>query len=142
MFQNTLEVYEAFCQPVCKKYKMPQTAFDILMFLANNPEMQTAKEISRSRGIKRSMVSFHVDKLVKNGYLERHSIAKDRRQVKLVCTEKANPVIKDGRDQQKKFFDCITNGFTDEDKEQFVRIQNLLKSNVMAYKEKIKKGSC
>ena len=35
---NILEEYEEMCKPFCKKMNIPQTAFDILMFLANNPE--------------------------------------------------------------------------------------------------------
>ena len=30
--------YETICKPLCRKLKLTQTAFDILMFLANNPE--------------------------------------------------------------------------------------------------------
>ena len=29
--------YAALCKPLCQKLHLPQTAFDILMFLANNP---------------------------------------------------------------------------------------------------------
>lgn len=29
--------YESMCKPLCHELKLPQTAFDILMFLANNP---------------------------------------------------------------------------------------------------------
>ena len=29
--------YSAVCKPLCQKLHLPQTAFDILMFLANNP---------------------------------------------------------------------------------------------------------
>ena len=28
--------YSAVCKPLCQKLHLPQTAFDILMFLANN----------------------------------------------------------------------------------------------------------
>ena len=35
-------------QPLCHELKLPQTAFDILMFLANNPEYKTARDIAVS----------------------------------------------------------------------------------------------
>ena len=41
---NILEEYEEMCKPFCKKMNIPQTAFDILMFLANNPEYPTAEK--------------------------------------------------------------------------------------------------
>lgn len=31
--------YAAACKPLCRELKLPQTAFDILMFLANNPRL-------------------------------------------------------------------------------------------------------
>lgn len=30
--------YNAVCKPLCRELNIPQTAFDILMFLANNPD--------------------------------------------------------------------------------------------------------
>ena len=30
--------YTAVCKPLCQSLHLPQTAFDILMFLGNNPE--------------------------------------------------------------------------------------------------------
>ena len=30
--------YNAMCKPLCQQLKLPQTAFDILMFFGNNPE--------------------------------------------------------------------------------------------------------
>ena len=37
--------YAALCKPLCQKLHLPQTAFDILMFLANNPGYQTASDV-------------------------------------------------------------------------------------------------
>ena len=34
---KTAQAYNAVCKPLCQELKLPQTAFDILMFLANNP---------------------------------------------------------------------------------------------------------
>ena len=45
MIHNSMELYENLCQPVCRECGIAQTALDILMFLANNPEYYTAREI-------------------------------------------------------------------------------------------------
>ena len=34
--------YNAMCKPLCQQLKLPQTAFDILMFFGNNPECARA----------------------------------------------------------------------------------------------------
>lgn len=102
-----LLAYEKCCKPLCKKMKIPQSAFDILMFLADNPKYTTARDIVEIRGIKANLVSVNVEKLVRKGYLERQSIEGDRRKTKLICTPKAQPIIEQGRQVQKKFFDSL-----------------------------------
>ena len=69
--------YSAVCKPLCQKLHLPQTAFDILMFLANNPNYTTARDIVEVRHIKANLVSVNVDKLVQEGFLERRSVQDD-----------------------------------------------------------------
>ena len=52
--------YSDECRPLCHELKLPQTAFDILMFLANNPEYKTARDIVEIRKIKANLVSVNV----------------------------------------------------------------------------------
>ena len=95
--------YTAVCKPLCQTLKLPQTAFDILLFLANNPAYQTAANIVEVRKIKANLVSVNVDKLVRDGYLTREPMPGDRRKTRLLCTEKAQPVIMQGRQLQSAF---------------------------------------
>ena len=95
--------YTAVCKPLCQTLKLPQTAFDILLFLANNPAYQTAADIVEVRKIKANLVSVNVDKLVRDGYLTRESMPGDRRKTRLLCTEKAQRVIMQGRQLQSAF---------------------------------------
>ena len=88
---KTAQAYNAVCKPLCQELKLPQTAFDILMFLANNPDRRTASDIVEFRHIKANLVSMNVDRLVKEGYLERRAVAGDRRKTELLCTEKGPP---------------------------------------------------
>lgn len=107
--------YYRLCEPVLAEYGLPQVSFNILMFLAENPEYKTAQEISELRHIKKNLVSVHVEKLVSAGYLTRSPVDGDRRKVGLSCTEKAQPIIDAGIKLQQEFFDRITNGITDEE---------------------------
>ena len=36
--QKLYQAYQLACHPLCQAYHLPQTALDILLFLANNPE--------------------------------------------------------------------------------------------------------
>ncbi len=95
--------YSATCKTLCRELKLPQTAFDILMFLANNPDYKTASDIVEVRKIKANLVSVNVEKLVRDGYLERKAVESDRRKVELICTKKAEPVIENGKKLQQDF---------------------------------------
>lgn len=128
--KKMLEVYNDTCKPLCRDLKLPQTAFDILMFLGNNPQYQTARDIVQIRNIKANLVSINVDKLVKEGYLRREAIKGDRRKTKLICTDKAYPVIKKGQQLQQQFADRLFDNTTKEDKEIFIRVMKTMDKNL------------
>ena len=109
------EAYSNACKPICRELGVPQMAFDILMFLANNPDCSTAKEISRYRGFKENIISVNVNKLVSEGYLLRENDQLDRRKVRLSCTEKAAAIVRRGREIQDRFFQQIQQGLTQEE---------------------------
>lgn len=104
---KTSLAYSTVCKPLCQELKLPQTAFDILMFLANNPDCKTARDIVEIRKIKANLVSVNVDKLVQEGYLERRTVQDDRRKQELHCTERAQAVIVRGRALQNAFFERL-----------------------------------
>lgn len=103
IFRKISLAYSAVCKPFCKEFNLPQTAFDILMFLGNNPAYKTASDIVEIRHIKANLVSIHVERLVQEGYLIRRPVKGDRRKTELVCTDKARPVIERGRQLQNSF---------------------------------------
>lgn len=111
------DAYAAALRPLCERTGMAQGAVDILLFLANNPGMDTARDICTYRHLKPSIVSFHVDNLVQQGYLERQDIPEDRRKCRLVCTDRAAPVIRRGRAVQETFSRQLTEGLTPEELE-------------------------
>jgi len=73
------QAYHIMLTPLCKEAGLPPLALDILLFLANNPEHNTAKDICRMRGHKSGIVSVHVERLVNDGLLERREMPGDRR---------------------------------------------------------------
>ena len=100
---KTALAYSTVCKPLCQELGLPQTAFDILLFLANNPAYKTASDIVDVRRIKANLVSVNVDKLVQEGLLE-------RRKTELHCTEMAQPIIQRGQALQEAFFARLMQG--------------------------------
>lgn len=121
--------YVISCRRVIKKHKISHPEFEILIFLATNPERCTAKDIGDARCIKANVLSVHIEKLVKAGYLQRSIIEGDRRKVKLSLTPAASPVIADARATQKEFIASIVNGASLEEIEAFLRFTRLMAEN-------------
>ena len=119
---KTAQAYNAVCKPLCQELKLPQTAFDILMFLANNPDRRTASDIVEFRHIKANLVSMNVDRLVK--------VAGDRRKTELLCTEKARPVIERGRAVQNAFFARLLTNTDEPTREAFFRTMEIIGKNL------------
>ena len=77
------------------------------MFLANNPEFKTARDIVEVRKLKANLVSVNIDKLVNEGYLIRKNVEGDRRKFQLLCTDKAQPIISRGQQLQEHFVEQL-----------------------------------
>ena len=71
------------------------------------------------RRIKANLVSVNVNRLVEEGYLRRESIPGDRRKTRLICTDKALPIIDRGRALQAQFIDRLLSGMSDEQRQAF-----------------------
>ena len=122
--------YTAICKPLCQTLKLPQTAFDILLFLANNPAYQTAADIVEVRKIKANLVSVNVDKLVRDGYLTREAVPGDRRKTRLLCTEKAQPIILQGRQLQSAFLQRLFAHTDQQMQDAFLKTISIMDKNV------------
>lgn len=128
--RTIMQSYNAKCKPLCQEIGMPQTAFDILMFLANNPEFDTARDIVECRYIKANLVSVNVESLVREGYLTREKSPGDRRKIRLVCTEKAGPVVERGRQLQSQFAGEMFQNVDDQQREKFFQVLCTLEDNL------------
>ena len=130
-FPNKMaHAYSVMCKPLCQEIKLPQTAFDILMFLSNNPQYKTARDIVEVRKIKANLVSINVDKLVKEGYLERKEVSGDRRKTELVSTSKADFIVEKGRLVQKTFKDLLFNNMDNSMKEILFKGMEIMEDNL------------
>lgn len=131
-----MAAYKAAQKKVCKAWNVPEVSLDILLFLANNPEYTTARDIVEVRSIKANLVSQHVDRMVREGYLCRKEVQGDRRKRDLSLTEKAMPIIEAGRRMQTDFFETLFHGVSEEEKRAFFETMDIMSRNM----DKILKG--
>lgn len=122
--------YDLLCKPLCNELGIPRSAFDILLFLANNPQCKAARDIVQKRRVKPNLVSVNVDRLVNMGYLERKAVPGDRRKVELVCTPKADEAIERGRAFQHDFQTRMLEGVDESDLKVFRRVIDTVDSNL------------
>lgn len=125
-----MDAYSAAMQPLSREFAIPQTAAEILLFLANNPENRTAKDICAMRRLKPGIVSLHVDTLVTLGFLERKSVPGDRRKLRLEPTEKASSIIARGRQMQERFAQTLARGLSAEELSCFARCMETISQNL------------
>lgn len=71
--------------------------FNILLFLANNPECDTAARIIKKRAFTKSHVSMSVRSLEERGLLTGEYYGTDRRTIHLKLTDAAAPMVSDGK---------------------------------------------
>ena len=127
--------YNAVCKPLCRELGLSKTAFDILMFLGNNPAYKTARDVVELRCLKANLVSVYVDRLVQEGYLVRRQAAGDRRKTELLCTDKAQPVIARGRQLQSAFFQRLFADMDDGARHAFFAAMEIMDQNLNAILE-------
>lgn len=132
-----MAAYKAAQKKVCKAWNVPEVSLDILLFLANNPEYTTARDIVEVRSIKANLVSQHVDRMVREGYLCRKEVQGDRRKRDLSLTEKAVPIIEAGRKMQTDFFETLFYGVSEGEKRAFFETMDIMSRNM----DKILKGN-
>ena len=130
-WKKFVHVYEAFCASACKKHQMNQTSYDLILFLSNNPTLNTAKDICEIRGVKKGIISVTIDRLVSEGYLLRENDSNDRRIQRLFLTKKSDPIVADGRLMQKQYFAAITAGLSEEELDLFETVTKKMKQNII-----------
>ena len=132
-----MAAYKAAQKKVCKAWNVPEVSLDILLFLANNPEYTTARDIVEVRSIKANLVSQHVDRMVREGYLCRKEVQGDRRKRDLSLMEKAMPIIEAGRRMQTDFFETLFHGVSEGEKRAFFETMDIMSRNM----DKILRGN-
>lgn len=142
LMQCISNAYMQRCAAVLEEYQMVASSFHILMFLANHPEQQTAKDISELLKLKANVISVHVNRLVDNGYLTRETMPGDRRKVRLCLTEKAQPIVESGRKMEKSFCDDLKHGISADRMEVLCDILTVIGQNAERINRKGEKPEC
>ncbi len=128
--RGVVKLYNSLFDALLEKYQLTQLEIDILLFLANNPPFDTARDIVEKRHLAKSHVSAGVESLASRGLLERSRLDGNRKTIHLRLTEQAAPVIEEGRAVQLRYARLLLNGFTDQEREQLFHFLERVGKNV------------
>lgn len=113
------QAYDFHRKKVMHKYGLSAIEVDLLLFIANNPALNTSADIVRLRKIAKSHVSMAVKSLSEKGYLHKCNDNKNRKIVHLYPTAAAEEIITFGRQEQLKFSKALSQGTTETEQERF-----------------------
>lgn len=129
------ELYQSILAPICTKYEMTQAEMTTLLFIAANPEHNTATDVVKARRLTKSAVSMAVRSLEDKGYLFGEFLGGNHRSVYLKVCEKANEIVEEGQKAQNTFLSILTEGFTESEIANLKRSQERMLENVKAYRK-------
>ncbi len=123
-------LYTATVAPVCEKHGLTYMEFTVLMFLANNPQFDTASDIVKYRHLTKSHVSMSVRSLEEKGLLKGAHHAPNRRTIHLSVLDAADTIVSDGREAQQTFGKILFAGFTDSEFHQLTSFMKRIDENI------------
>lgn len=89
--------YERQFTSLLERYNLSMREIHVLLFLANNPGYDTARDVTEYRGIAKSQVSQAVDLMAERGLLRRTADRADRRVIRLAITEAGAPLAREAQ---------------------------------------------
>ena len=89
--------YEQQFVPLLEESGLTMRDLHVLLFLANHPEQDTARDVAEVRGLAKSQVSQAVETLTGRGWLRRTPSRSDRRVVHLTITGEGIPLAREAQ---------------------------------------------
>lgn len=131
------KMYECQMAPVLQTFDLTTFEGDIIGFLSNNPDMDTANHIVEYRMLPKANVSRAVDGLHQRGWIDLKRDEVDRRKIHLSLTESAQPAAQAILKTQRAFANHLTGNFTPEEKDQLADLLHRIHENAINTMEEI-----
>ena len=129
-------LYSAQLDAVGRECGLARVELDILLFLANNPQFDTATDIVEQRCISKAHVSQSVKSLEQRGYLERRYAGDNRRTIHLHLLECAQAAVDAGRQAHARCLAVLLDGFSEVEEEQLRSYLSRISDNAWAQMKK------
>lgn len=130
------KVHKKMCFEAVMEYHFTPNEILVLMFLSNNPDFDTAKDIAYYRNISKGLIAKSVESLAEQGFLILKKDEKDRRKIHLILSEKSQAVVEHIREISKDFQEQLLEGVPEEYLEILDKTSSIMEKNL----EKMMKG--
>lgn len=127
---NLRKAYQRAIAEVARRHGFSRLEMDVLLFLANNADCDTAGVVSEVLQVAKSNVSAAVDGLLNRGLISREADARDRRRGRLRVLPAARAAVEDARGAQAAFFDRLFTGFDEAERARLLASFEKLAQNV------------
>ena len=116
-FQQYTKYCDSQFLPILERTGITMREVHVMLFLANNQEYDTARDITVLRGISKSQVSQAVDLLAAEGFLTRTPDPSDRRMVHLAISPEGWPLARECQKIQEFCGAQLVRGMSEEETE-------------------------
>ena len=107
--------YSRLTRSICEKFGLTHMEYDILMFLHNHPQFNTAADIVKIRKATKSHVSTTLKTLQDNGLVRKIQSPDNKKRIEIELLEPAQKVIQEGLSVQKEFVKDLFQGLSEEE---------------------------
>lgn len=128
-YQHFGKFYTRQFAPLSQETGLSFRELQVLLFLANNPGHDTARDITVLRGISKSQVSQAVDLLCAEGLLTRRADPADRRIIHLSITPDGQPIARSAQSVQDACSTQLLSGFTAQETADLLSMVNRVMDN-------------
>ena len=126
-------LYDTLLRPVTRQYSLTRMELDILLFLANNPVYDTARDIVQVRVLSKSQVSMSLETLAARAYLRAECAENNRKVQHLHLLPAADDAVRDGRAAQASFRAVLSRGISADEQAAFAQLNERVANNIRTY---------
>lgn len=135
MAWKAAKLYDTCFASIEKAHALTANERDILLFLHNNPGLNTAADVVQYRSISKSLVSKSVESLTRRGFLQSDK-GTNRRCLHLSITPKARTAVTELSRAQQGFFAMLGEGLSEEECRVFNGVLKKMGENAQRYARK------
>lgn len=127
--RGIIRLYESMLKAIEDSYGLSLLEANIVSFLYNNPEKNTAADIVEYRMISKGNVSKGVESLIQKKLLRRIEDVRDRRRVNLFLQPEAKPITEAIERIRRDFFGCIFADISEAEQDRFFLLNKKIVKN-------------